>query len=122
MKIQAGPVGRLNLKGFEWTEKGLKLNALTLRCSPLVSRWCPIVAPAVEEKPEFDLSGLEVEQEQSQAQNLDSKSLKLKETAAGAHSQNLLPNTGTEKSLLALAGFSILALLGLGWLIKQEKK
>lgn len=118
---QAGPVGIAKPQGLEWTEKGLKLNALTAVVLRL-SQGGAIVAPAVEEKPEFDLSSLEVESEQDQAQNLvanpDSQ-----ETAAEAHSQNLLPNTGTEsKSLLALAGFSILALLGLGWLIKNKKK
>ena len=118
---QAGPVGIAKPQGLEWTEKGLKLNALTAVVLRL-SQGGAIVAPAVEEKPEFNLSSLEVEPEQGLAQNLvanpDSQ-----ETATEAHSQNLLPNTGTEsKSLLALAGFSILALLGLGWLIKNKKK
>ena len=118
---QAGPVGIANPQGLEWTEKGLKLNALTAVVLRL-SQGGAIVAPAVEEKPEFDLSSLEVEPEQGQAQNLvanpDSQ-----ETATETLSQKVLPNTGTEnKSLLALAGFSILALLGLGWLIKNKKK
>ena len=116
---QAGPVGIAKPQGLEWTEKGLKLNALTAVVLRL-SQGGAIVAPAVEEKPEFNLSSLEVEQEQVQnlAANPDSQ-----ETAAETRSQNLLPNTGTEsKSLLALAGFSILALLGLGWLIKNKKK
>ena len=116
---QAGPVGIAKPQGLEWTEKGLKLNALTAVVHRL-SQGGAIVAPAVEEKPEFNLSSLEVEQEQVQnlAANPDSQ-----ETAAETRSQNLLPNTGTEsKSLLALAGFSILALLGLGWLIKNKKK
>ncbi len=118
---QAGPVGIANPQGLEWTEKGLKLNALTAVVLRL-SQGGAIVAPAVEEKPEFDLSSLEVEQEQGQTQNLAANP-ETQETAAEAHSQNLLPNTGTEsKSLLALAGFSILALLGLGWLIKNKKK
>ena len=118
---QAGPVGIANPQGLEWTEKGLKLNALTAVVLRL-SQGGAIVAPAVEEKPEFDLSSLEVEPEQGQAQNLAANP-ETQETAAEAHSQNLLPNTGTEsKSLLALAGFSILALLGLGWLIKNKKK
>lgn len=118
---QAGPVGIANPQGLEWTEKGLKLNALTAVVLRL-SQGGAIVAPAVEEKPEFDLSSLKVEQEQDQAQNLAANP-ETQETAAEAHSQNLLPNTGTEsKSLLALAGFSILALLGLGWLIKNKKK
>ena len=118
---QAGPVGIAKPQGLQWTEKGLKLNALTAVVLRL-SQGGAIVAPAVEEKPEFDLSSLEVEPEQGQAQNLAANP-ETQETAAEAHSQNLLPNTGTEsKSLLALAGFSILALLGLGWLIKNKKK
>lgn len=118
---QAGPVGIANPQGLEWTEKGLKLNALTAVVLRL-SQGGAIVAPVVEEKPEFDLSSLEVEPEQGQAQDLAANP-ETQETAAEAHSQNLLPNTGTEsKSLLALAGFSILALLGLGWLIKNKKK
>lgn len=118
---QAGPVGIANPQGLEWTEKGLKLNALTAVVLRL-SQGGAIVAPAVEEKPEFDLSSLEVEPEQGQAQNLAANP-ETQETATEAHSQNLLPNTGTEsKSLLALAGFSILAFLGLGWLIKNKKK
>ena len=51
-----------------------------------------IVAPAVEEKPEFDLSSLEVEPEQGQAQSLAANP-ETQETAAEANSQNLLPNT-----------------------------
>lgn len=118
---QAGPVGIAKPQGLEWTEKGLKLNALTAVVLRL-SQGGAIVAPAVEEKPEFDLSSLEVEPEQGQAQNLAANP-ETQETAAEAHSQNLLPNTGTEsKSLLVLAGFSILALLGLGWLIKNKKE
>lgn len=118
---QAGPVGIANPQGLEWTEKGLKLNALTAVVLRL-SQGGAIVAPAVEEKPEFDLSSLEVEPEQGQAPKLAANP-ETQETATEARSQNLLPNTGTEsKSLLALAGFSILALLGLGWLIKNKKK
>lgn len=58
---QAGPVGIANPQGLEWTEKGLKLNALTatvLRVSQ--SR------PAMKDKPEFDLSNSRQEQGQSQ--------------------------------------------------------
>ena len=118
---QAGPVGIAKPQGLEWTEKGLKLNALTAVVLRL-SQGGAIVAPAVEEKPEFDLSSLEVEPEQGQAPKLAANP-ETQETATEARSQNLLPNTGTEsKSLLALAGFSILALLGLGWLIKNKKK
>ena len=62
---QAGPVGIANPKGLEWTEKGLKLNALTATVLR-VSQGGAIVAPAVEDKPEFDLSSLKQEQEQGQ--------------------------------------------------------
>ncbi|EHI77561.1 pullulanase, extracellular [Streptococcus sp. oral taxon 058 str. F0407] len=118
---QAGPVGIAKPQGLEWTEKGLKLNALTAVVLRL-SQGGAIVSPAVEEKPEFDLSSLEIEQEPSQAQNLATNP-EIQETAAEALSQKVLPNTGTEnKSLLALAGFSILALLGFGWLMKNKKK
>lgn len=58
---QAGPVGIANPQGLEWTEKGLKLNALTatvLRVSQ--SR------PAMKDKPEFDLSNSRQEQGQGQ--------------------------------------------------------
>ncbi|KXU05466.1 pullulanase [Streptococcus oralis] len=116
---QAGPVGIAKPQGLEWTEKGLKLNALTAVVLRL-SQGGAIVAPAVEEKPEFNLSSLETQQDQAQnlVANPDSQ-----ETATEALAQKVLPNTGTEsKSLLALAGFSILALLGLGWLIKNKKK
>ena len=118
---QAGPVGIANPKGLEWTEKGLQLNALTAVVLRL-SQGGAIVAPAVEEKPEFDLSNLEVEQEQGQAQNLAANP-KTQETAAESLSQKVLPNTGTEnKSPLALAGFSILTLLGLGSFLKKKEK
>ena len=116
---QAGPVGIANPKGLEWTEKGLKLNALTATVLR-VSQGGAIVAPAVEEKPEFDLSSLNVEQDQ--AQNLAANP-ETQETATEALSQKVLPNTGTEsKSLLTLAGISLLALLGLGFLLKNKKE
>ena len=116
---QAGPVGIANPKGLEWTEKGLKLNALTATVLR-ISQGGVIVAPAVEEKPEFDLSSLNVEQDQ--AQNLAANP-ETQETATEALSQKVLPNTGTEsKSLLTLAGISLLALLGLGFLLKNKKE
>jgi len=65
---QAGPVGIANPKGLEWTEKGLKLNALTATVLR-VSQGGAIVAPAVEEKPEFDLSSLKQEQGQYNIQD-----------------------------------------------------
>lgn len=64
---QAGPVGIANPKGLEWTEKGLKLNALTATVLR-VAQGGAIVAPAVEEKPEFDLSSLKQEQGQNNDQ------------------------------------------------------
>ncbi|MCY7078220.1 pullulanase [Streptococcus oralis] len=165
---QAGPVGIAKPQGLKWTEKGLQLNALTAVVLRL-SQGGAIVAPAVEEKPEFDLSSLKQEQGHNNDQDnisnrvvkpehqdpapqarpdstkldkkvadakdkpsqatTDSQATQLaanpetQETATEARSQNLLPNTGTDsKSLLALAGFSILALLGLGWLMKNKKE
>ena len=116
---QAGPVGIANPQGLEWTEKGLKLNALTAVVLRL-SQGGAIVAPAVEEKPEFDISSLKVEQ--NQAQNLAVQP-ETQETVAEGLSQKVLPNTGTEnKSPLALAGFSILSLLGLGSFLKKKEK
>ncbi|MFS9148260.1 pullulanase [Streptococcus infantis] len=118
---QAGPVGIANPQGLEWTEKGLKLNALTATVLR-IAQGGAIVAPAVEEKPEFDLSSLNVEQEQGQAQNLAANP-ETQETAAETLSQKVLPNTGTEsKSLLTLAGISLLALLGLGSFLKSRKE
>ena len=64
---QAGPVGIANPKGLEWTEKGLKLNALTATVLR-VAQGGAIVAPAVEEKSEFDLSSLKQEQGQNNDQ------------------------------------------------------
>jgi len=61
---QAGSVGIDNPQGLEWTEKGLKLNALTatvLRISQ--SR------PAMEDKPKSDLPNSRQEQGQSQEQS-----------------------------------------------------
>ena len=76
----------------------------------------------MEEKSEFDLSSLNVEQEQGQAQNLAANP-DTQETAAESLSQKVLPNTGTEsKSLLTLAGISLLALLGLRFLLKNKKE
>jgi len=65
---QAGPVGIANPQGLEWTEKGLKLNALTATVLR-IAQGGAIVAPAVEEKPEFDLSSLKQEQAQNNDQD-----------------------------------------------------
>ena len=65
---QAGPVGIANPKGLEWTEKGLKLNALTATVLR-IAQGGAIVAPAVEEKPEFDLSSLKQEHGQDNIQD-----------------------------------------------------
>ena len=182
---QAGPVGIANPKGLEWTEKGLKLNALTATVLR-VSQGGAIVAPAVEEKPEFDLSSLKQEQSQNNGQDntpnrvvkpeyqnparqtkpdstkpdtkvadadhkpsqatTDSQAEKpaqeaqaasvkesvkneavdnsIKEnTPAPLAKQAELPNTGTKNEhKLLFAGISILALLGLGFLLKNKKE
>ncbi len=65
---QAGPVGIANPQGLEWTKKGLKLNALTATVLR-IAQGGAIVAPAVEEKPEFDLSSLKQEQGQNNDQD-----------------------------------------------------
>jgi len=65
---QAGPVGIANPQGLEWTEKGLKLNALTATVLR-IAQGGAIVAPAVEEKSEFDLSSLKQEQGQNNDQD-----------------------------------------------------
>ena len=182
---QAGPVGIANPQGLEWTEKGLKLNALTATVLR-ISQGGAIVAPAVEEKPEFDLSSLTQEQGQNngqdntpnrvvkpEQQNLapqakpdstkpdakvadadhkpnqattDSQAEKpAQEAQASSVSEAIqngavensskknipatpakqaeLPNTGTKNDhKLLFAGISILALLGLGFLLKNKKE
>ena len=99
----------------------MKLNALTATVLR-IAQGGAIVAPAVEEKPEFDLSSLKVEQDQDQVQNLaanpDSQG-----TTTETLSQKLLPNTGTKNDhKLLFAGISLLALLGLGFLLKNKKE
>ena len=179
---QAGPVGIANPKGLEWTEKGLKLNALTatvLRVSQ--SR------PAMKDKPEFELPNSRQEQGQGQEhstsdipnrlnkpehQNTDpapqakpdstkpdakvadaenkpsqatadsqaeqpAQEASVKEavqnesvensikdnTPAPLAKQAELPNTGTKNNhKLLFAGISLLALLGLGFLLKNKKE
>ena len=179
---QAGPVGIANPKGLEWTEKGLKLNALTatvLRVSQ--SR------PAMEDKPKSDLPNSRQEQGQGQEhstsdipnrsnkpehQNPDpapqtkpdstkpdakvadedhkpsqattdsqaeqpAQEASVKEavqnesvensiednTPAPLAKQAELPNTGTKNDhKLLFAGISLLALLGLGFLLKNKKE
>ena len=145
---QAGPVGIANPKGLEWTEKGLKLNALTATVLR-VSQGGAIVAPAVEEKSEFDLSSLKQEQGQNNSQdNMSNRVVKPeqqtpapqtkpdsakpdtkvadaenKPNQATANSQAKLPNTGTKNDhKLLFAGISLLALLGLGFLLKNKKE
>ena len=145
---QAGPVGIANPKGLEWTEKGLKLNALTATVLR-ISQGGAIVAPAVEEKPEFDLSSLKQEQGQYNIQdNMSNRVVKPeqqtpapqtkpdsakpdtkvadaenKPNQATANSQAELPNTGTKNDhKLLLAGISLPALLGLGFLLKNKKE
>lgn len=182
---QAGPVGIANPKGLEWTEKGLKLNALTATVLR-VSQGGAIVAPAMEEKPEFDLSSLKQEQDQNNGQdNMSNRVVKpeqqtpapqakpdsakpdtkvadvenkpsqatadsqarqptqeiqpssVKETVQNEAVDNSskdntpaplvkqaeLPNTGTKNDhKLLFAGISLLALLGLGFLLKNKKE
>ena len=182
---QAGPVGIANPKGLEWTEKGLKLNALTATVLR-VSQGGAIVAPAVEEKTEFDLSSLKQEHGQNNGQDnmsnrvvkpeqqtpapeakpdstkpdakvadaenkpsqatADSQAEKPEQEAQAASvseavrnesvensskentpttlaKQAELPNTGTKNDhKLLFAGISLLALLGLGFLLKNKKE
>ena len=182
---QAGPVGIANPKGLEWTEKGLKLNALTATVLR-ISQGGAIVAPAVEEKPEFDLSSLTQEQGQNNGQgNIPNRVVKpehqnpapqtkpdsaktdtkvadaenkpsqatadsqaqqpaqeaqassVKETVQNESVENSskdntpaplakqaeLPNTGTKNDhKLLFAGISLLALLGLAFLLKNKKE
>ena len=182
---QAGPVGIANPKGLEWTEKGLKLNALTATVLR-VSQGGAIVAPAVEEKPEFDLSSLKQEhgqnnvqdnipnrvvkpeqqtpapqtkpdsakpdakvadaenkpsqattdsQAEQPAQEAQASSVKeavQNESVENSSKENIpatpakqaeLPNTGTKNDhKLLFAGISLLALLGLGFLLKNKKE
>ena len=182
---QAGPVGIANPKGLEWTEKGLKLNALTATVLRVSQRGA-IVAPAVEEKTEFDLSNLKQEQGQNNGQDntpnrvvkpeqqtpapeakpdstkpdakvadaenkpsqatADSQAEKPEQEAQAASvseavrnesvensskentptplaKQAELPNTGTKNDhKLLFAGISLLALLGLGFLLKNKKE
>ena len=182
---QAGPIGIANPQGLEWTEKGLKLNALTATVLR-ISQGGAIVAPAVEEKPEFDLSSLKQEQGQYNIQdNMSNRVVKpeqqtpapqtkpdsakpdtkvadaenkpgqatadsqaqqpAQEAQASSVSQVVqnesvdnsskenipaplakqaeLPNTGTKNyHKLLFAGISLLALLGLGFLLKKKKE
>ena len=182
---QAGPVGIANPKGLEWTEKGLKLNALTATVLR-VSQGGAIVAPAVEEKPEFDLSSLKQEHGQNNGQdNMSNRVVKPEQqtpapqtkpdstrpdekvadaedkpsqattdsqaeqpaqeaqpasvseaiqngSVENSSKENIpatpakqaeLPNTGTKNDhKLLFAGISLLALLGLGFLLKNKKE
>ncbi len=182
---QAGPVGIANPQGLEWTEKGLKLNALTATVLR-VSQGGAIVAPAVEEKPEFDLSSLKQEHGQNNVQdNIPNRVVKPEqqtpapqtkpdsakpdtkvadtedkpsqattdsqasqpaqeaqassvseavrnESVDNSNKENIpatpakqaeLPNTGTKNdNKLLFAGISLLALLGLGFLLKNKKE
>ena len=182
---QAGPVGIANPKGLEWTEKGLKLNALTATVLR-ISQGGAIVAPAIEEKPEFDLSSIKQEHGQNNSQDnmsnrvvkpeqqtpapqtkpdstkpdakvadaenkpsqatadsqaqqpaQESQASSVKEAVQNKSVENSskenkpaplakqaeLPNTGTKNDhKLLFAGISLLALLGLGFLLKNKKE
>ena len=179
---QAGPVGIANPQGLEWTEKGLKLNALTATVLR-IAQGGAIVAPAVEEKTEFDLSSLKQEQGQNNVQdNISNRVIKPEhqdpapqarpdstkpdtkvadaedkpkqattdsqaaqtaqpssvseavqnESVDNSSKENIaapltkqaeLPNTGIKNDhKLLFAGISLLALLGLGFLLKNKKE
>ena len=179
---QAGPVGIAKPQGLKWTEKGLQLNALTAVVLRL-SQGGAIVAPAVEEKPEFDLSSLKQEQGHNNDQDnisnrvvkpehqdpapqarpdstkldkkvadakdkpsqatTDSQATQLAQEASvkealqngaveNSSKENIpatpakqagLPNTGIKNdNRLLFSGISLLALLGLGFLLKNKKE
>ena len=179
---QAGPVGIANPQGLEWTKKGLKLNALTATVLRVSQRGA-IVAPAVEEKTEFDISNLKQEQGQNNgqdntpnrvvkpeqqtpapqtkpdsakpdtkvadaenkpsqatadsqaeqpAQEASVKEAVQNESVENSSKENKpaplakqaeLPNTGIKKDhKLLFAGIGLLALLGLGFLLKNKKE
>ena len=170
---------------MDW--KRVEIEGSYCRCSPIVSRWS-IVAPAVEEKPEFNLSSLKQEQghnndqgnisnrlvkpehqnpdpapqarpdstkqdtkvadaeDKSKQATTDSQATQAAQTAqpssvseavqnesvensskenivAPLAKQAELPNTGIKNdNKLLFAGISILALLGLGFLLKNKKE
>ena len=143
---QAGTVGIANPQGLKWTENGLKLNALTATVLR-ITKESPVL-PSTPEKPEVqpstpetntdkpetnsqtlvnktDATNVQTLANQADSTNDQTLANQADSTQPGTHSpvQKVLPNTGTEKqSYLALAGISLLSLLGLGSLIKSKKE
>ncbi|VJU69313.1 pullulanase [Streptococcus pneumoniae] len=171
---QAGPVGIANPKGLEWTEKGLKLNALTatvLRVSqngtshestaeekpdstpskpehqneashPAHQDPAPEARPDstkpdakvadAENKPSQATADSQAEQPAQEAQASSVKEAVRNESVENSSKENIpatpdkqaeLPNTGIKnENKLLFAGISLLALLGLGFLLKNKKE
>ncbi|CJD72351.1 pullulanase [Streptococcus pneumoniae] len=171
---QAGSVGIANPKGLEWTEKGLKLNALTatvLRVSqngtshestaeekpdstpskpehqneashPAHQDPAPEARPDstkpdakvadAENKPSQATADSQAEQPAQEAQASSVKEAVRKESVENSSKENIsatpdrqaeLPNTGIKnENKLLFAGISLLALLGLGFLLKNKKE
>lgn len=171
---QAGTVGIANPKGLEWTEKGLKLNALTatvLRVSqngtshestaeekpdstpskpehqneashPAHQDPAPEARPDstkpdakvadAENKPSQATADSQAEQPAQEAQASSVKEAVRKESVENSSKENIsatpdrqaeLPNTGIKnENKLLFAGISLLALLGLGFLLKNKKE
>lgn len=178
---QAGPVGIANPQGLEWTEKGLKLNALTATVLRISQG-----SPAIKDKTKPELSNSKQEQGQNNgkdstpnrvvkpehqnpapqtkpdstkpdtkvadadhkpsqattdshteqpAQEAQASSVKeavQNEEVDNSNKENIptplakqaeLPNTGTKNDYkLLFAGISLLTLLGLGFLLKNNKE
>lgn len=171
---QAGSVGIANPKGLEWTEKGLKLNALTatvLRVSqngtshestaeekpdstpskpehqneashPAHQDPAPEARPDstkpdakvadAENKPSQATADSQAEQPAQEAQEASVKEAVRNESVENSSKENIpatpdkqaeLPNTGIKnENKLLFAGISLLALLGLGFLLKNKKE
>ncbi|HGR4900325.1 TPA: pullulanase [Streptococcus pneumoniae] len=171
---QAGSVGIANPKGLEWTEKGLKLNALTatvLRVSqngtshestaeekpdstpskpehqneashPEHQDPAPEARPDstkpdtkvadAENKPSQATADSQAEQPAQEAQASSVKEAVRNESVENSSKKNIpatpdrqaeLPNTGIKnENKLLFAGISLLALLGLGFLLKNKKE
>lgn len=171
---QAGSVGIANPKGLEWTEKGLKLNALTatvLRVSqngtshestaeekpdstpskpehqneashPAHQDPAPEARPDstkpdakvadAENKPSQATADSQAEQPAQEAQASSVKEAVRNESVENSSKENIpatpdkqaeLPNTGIKnENKLLFAGISLLALLGLGFLLKNKKE
>ena len=131
---QAGTLAIAKPQGLAWTENGLKLNALTATVLR-ITKESPAL-PSTQEKPEVQPSTPKTNTDKPEAKgqtlanktdatNSQTLANKTDATQPGTDSlsQKVLPNTGTEKvSYLALAGISLLALLGLGSFLKSRKE